>query len=150
MKNIFGFLLVAVLMFTGGCKLDDATVPSSLQNPLLIGKWYLSDLTIVTKTGLNDVTETTIDSYTDQDYFEFRTGNAATYSSTTYAKTFIGYYSSNSTTTPTTLSFKSGDLLLQYQIQSLDATELVVYDESSTKDADGTITTITNYYTYKR
>jgi hypothetical protein len=149
MKQIFGFLLVAALMCTGGCKLDDAAVPSSLQNPLLIGKWYLSDYTIKTEVGPDEST-TSITTFTDKDYFEFKAGNEANYSSTFYAKVFAGYYSSNSATTPATLSFKSGELLLQYQLESIDATEFKIYDVSSTTDADGIVTTVTNYYTYKR
>lgn len=149
MKKIYSVFILTLLLFAGGCKQDEAIVPSTLQNYNLLGKWYLKELEI---TDLDDPlsSPTILSDYTDKDFFEFKTGNAATYSSTLYAKVFEGYYSANSSTNPQTLSFKSGEVLLKYTIDSLDPlSELVVYEIITTKVAG--LTTSTKYqYTYNR
>ncbi|MFD1255740.1 hypothetical protein ACFQ3S_02945 [Mucilaginibacter terrae] len=148
MKNIYGVFILVLLLFTGGCKQDEAIVPSTLQNINLLGKWYLKQLEIIPVA--DPASSTVINNFTSNDFFEFKTGNAATYSSTLYAKVFEGYYSANSLTNPQTLSFKSGDLLLKYFIDSLDPlNELVLYETLTTTEAG--ITTSTRYqYTYNR
>jgi hypothetical protein len=148
MKKIYSVFILTLLLFTGGCKQDEAIVPSTLQNINLLGKWYLKELEI---TDLDDPSSSsTLTDFTDKDFFEFKTGNAATYSSTLYAKVFEGYYSANSLANPQTLSFKSGELLLKYTIDSLDPlSELVIYEIITTKAAG--VTTSTKYqYTYNR
>lgn len=149
MKKIYSVFILTLLLFAGGCKQDEAIVPSTLQNYNLLGKWYLKELEI---TDLNDPSSppTILSDYTDKDFFEFKIGNAATYSSTLYAKVFEGYYSANSLANPQTLSFKSGELLLKYTIDSLDPlSELIVYEIITTKAAG--VTTSTKYqYTYNR
>jgi len=147
MKKIYGVFILTLLLFSG-CKQDEAIIPSTLQNTNLLGKWYLKQLEII---PVDDPSlSTTIEDFTDKDFFEFKTGNAATYSSTLYARVFEGYYSANSLTNPQTLSFKSGDLLLKYNIDSLDPlSELVVYETVTTKEA-GITTSVRYQYTYNR
>lgn len=148
MKKIYGAFIITMLLFAGGCKQDEVIIPSTLQNSNLLGKWYLKELEIV---PVNDpASSSSFTDYNSNDYFEFKAGNKATYSSTLYSTVFEGYYSANSATTPQTLSFKSGDLLLKYYIESIDpANKLVLYE--TPESADAGIPTNTLYrYTYSR
>ena len=148
MKKIYGALILTLLLFAGGCKQDEAIVPSTLQNINLLGKWYLKQLEIIPVADPSS--STLIDNFTNKDFFEFKAGNAATYSSTLYASVFEGYYSANSLTNPQTLSFKSGELLIKYNIESLDPLSTLELSETITTTISG-INTSTRYeYTYTR
>ncbi|WP_345950849.1 hypothetical protein ABDD95_05245 [Mucilaginibacter sp. PAMB04274] len=148
-KKIYGVLLLVTILFASGCKTDPAVVPDSLQNLKLLGKWFLTDFEITTQVDADAPTTVNLTDFTDKDYFEFKTDNQATYSSTLYGRVFEGYYSANSSTTPQTLSFKSGNLLLKYQVESIDTLQFVIY-ETTTSTVGGVTTTITNRYTYSR
>lgn len=135
-------------MVAVGCKQDPAVVPANLQNAALLGKWYLKQL-VITPDDPNATTATLSD-FTTSDFFEFRTGNEATFSSPTlYNNLYIGYYSANSGTTPNTLSFKSGKFALKYFIDNVDETELKVYEIITNTD-NGTTSTNQYEYTYNR
>ena len=146
MKKLYGLFLITVLLFAAGCKQDAPVVPAYLQNAKLLGKWYLKALTITQEDG----STSTITSFTDKDFFDFRTGNAASFSSTIYGTSYEGYYSANSLNTPNTLSFKSGTLLLKYDIYSLDPLGNLELDETII-DTDSGVPTRTYYrYTYNK
>lgn len=148
MKKIYGAFIITMLLFAAGCKQDEVIVPSTLQNNNLLGKWYLKELEIV---PANDpASSSSFTDYTSNDYFEFKAGNKATYSSTLYATVFEGYYSANSATTPQALSFKSGDLLIKYYIESIDPTNQMVLYDTVESAAAGIPTTILYRYTYSR
>ncbi|WP_342645639.1 hypothetical protein [Mucilaginibacter sp. CSA2-8R] len=150
MKQIYGLIILVTMLFVGGCKQDEAVIPASLQNLKLLGKWYLVSTQILTATG-NDtpVGGDPIPSDSDQNYFIFRENNEATFSSTMYARVFVGYYSSNSSASIKTLKFKSGALLLNYVLESIDDQTFVVTESSSSTIA-GEITTTLKRYTYSR
>lgn len=146
MKKIYGLLILTVLLFAAGCKQDPPVVPAYLQNTKLLGKWYLKELLITQEDG----TSSSLTDFADKDFFDFKAGNAATFSSTVYGKSYEGYYSANSLNTPNTLSFKSGSLLLQYNIDSIDPLASLVLSETIT-DTDSGVRTSTIYqYTYSR
>jgi hypothetical protein len=146
MKKVYGLFLLAVLLFAAGCKLDPPVVPAYLQNSKLLGKWYLKELLITQEDG----TTSSLTDFTDKDFFDFKTGNAAIYSSTLYGKSYEGYYSSNSLDSPNTLSFKSGTLVLKYDIYGIDPTGDLVLDEAIV-DTDSGVPTTTYYrYTYNK
>jgi hypothetical protein len=146
MKKLYGLLLITVLLFAAGCKQDAPVVPAYLQNAKLLGKWYLKNLAITNEDGSSGGSLTV---FTDKDFFEFKTGNAATYSSTLYAKSFAGYYSANSLNTPNTLSFKSGDLLLVYSFY-LDFTGDLILNETIIDPNSGVPTPKLYTYTYSK
>jgi len=138
------------MLFAGGCKQDEAVVPAYLQNSKLLGKWYLVSLQISTITGTDAPVEgDPIPFESDKNYFIFNDNNEATFSSSIYARVFKGYYSSNSTSNPKTLKFKSGDLLLNYALEIIDDQTLVVTESTSSTIA-GEITTTLKRYTYSR
>ncbi len=138
------------MLFAGGCKQDEAVIPAFLQNSKLLGKWYLVSLQVSTIYGTDaPIDADPINNFTDQDYFIFRENNEATFSSSMYARVFVGYYSSNSNTSPRPLKFKSGNLLLNYVLESIDDQTFVVTESSSTVDAGETVTTLKRY-TYSR
>jgi len=146
MKKIYGLVLLAVLLFAAGCKQDPPVVPAYLQNTKLLGKWYLKEMLITQEDG----STSSLTDFADKDFFDFKAGNAATFSSTIYGKSYEGYYSANSLNTPNTLSFKSGSLLLQYDIDSIDSLGDLVLSQTI-KDTDSGVPTFTIYqYTYSR
>jgi hypothetical protein len=147
MNKIYGFLFLAILLFTSGCKQDEVVVPTTLQNTNLLGKWYLTELIITPEdpTASSD----TLNDFTDKDFFEFKPGSAATFSSTIYAKVYEGYYSVNSSVNPQVLSFKSGNLLLRYFVESVDSTTFTVF-EARTETQGGVPVTTLYHYTYSR
>jgi len=146
MKKVYGLFLLAVLLFAAGCKQDPPVVPAYLQNAKLLGKWYLKEIAITQEDG----TTSTLTDFTDKDFFDFKSGNAATYSSALRGKSYEGYYSANSLNTPNTLSFKSGTLLLKYDIYSIDPAGDLVLDEAIT-DTDSGVPETTYYrYTYNK
>lgn len=146
MKKVYGLFLLAVLLFAAGCKQDPPVVPAYLQNAKLLGKWYLKEILITQEDG----STSSLTDFTDKDFFNFKTGNAATFSSTIYGQTYEGYYSANSLNNPTSLTFKSGVLILRYNILSLDPVSNLVLDETVT-DTDSGVATNTYYrYTYSR
>lgn len=149
MKQIYGLIILATMLFASGCKQDEAVVPGSLQNSKLLGKWYLSVLEI--STAYED--DAPVDSdpiyFGDKDYFIFKDNNEATFSSSIYAKLYEGYYSSNSNANPKTLKFKSGDLLLSYTLISVDDQTLLL-SETSTSSTGGVKITTYKKYTYSR
>ncbi|UEG52613.1 hypothetical protein LLH06_16810 [Mucilaginibacter daejeonensis] len=149
MKKIYAVLALVTILFAAGCKQDPAVVPANLQNAQLLGKWYLTSLVIDTDVDGSVTTADAITDFTDQDYFEFKTGNEAVFSSSQYGKLFKGYYSANSDASPQTLKFKSGSVLINYVLESIDDTEFVVNTSSSSTTA-GSTTIITSHYTYSR
>jgi hypothetical protein len=150
MKKIYGVLLLTLMLMGSSCKQDEAILPQSLQNTLLLGKWYLSQLDVTTQEGNNTpVTAPSVTGFSDKDYYIFAEGNKATFSSTLYARIFEGYYSYNTGNTPTLLSFKSGDLLIRYTVIALQPDSLVI-EETITDTLNGVRTITTNRYTYIR
>lgn len=151
MKHIYGLIILVTMLFAGSCKQDEAIIPASLKNAKLLGKWYLASLEVTTAVDTDPpVTADPITSFTDKDYFIFTdTNNQATFSSTMYARIFEGYYSANSNANPKTLKFKSGDLLLNYVLESVDDQTLIVSETSSITSAGSTTTTYKRY-TYSR
>jgi hypothetical protein len=147
MKKVYGLLLLAVFLFAAGCKLDPPVVPAYLQDAKLLGKWYLIDMEITNDDGSPGGS---ITDFTDKDFFDFKTGNAATYSSTIYGKTYEGYFSANSLNNPNTLSFKSGDLLLKYDSYSIDQFGNLIMDQIVIDTSSGIPTTTTYSYTYTK
>ncbi len=139
------------MLFAGGCKQDEAVIPASLKNTKLLGKWNLASLEVTTAIDSDPpVTADPITTFTDKDYFIFKdTNNEATFSSTMYARTFEGYYSTNSNANPKTLKFKSGNLLLNYVLEGVDDQTLVV-SETSEVTSGGSTTTTYKRYTYTR
>lgn len=146
MKKVYGFLLLAVMLFAAGCKEDTAVVPAYLQNAKLLGKWYLKQLVITQQDGSTSA----IANFSNKDFFDFRTGNTATFSSTLYGSSYEGYYSANSLNTPNTLSFKSGSLLRQFDNYSFDPLGNLVLDEIMIDSSSGTSTPTIYSYTYSK
>ena len=146
MKKVYGWLLFTVILLAAGCKQDTAVVPAYLQNAKLLGKWYLKQIVITQEDG----STSTIANFTNKDFFDFRSGNAATFSSTIYGSSFEGYYAANSSNTPNTLSFKSGDLLRQYNNYSFDPLGNLVLDEIIIDSGSGTSTSTLYSYTYSK
>jgi len=146
MKKVYGLLFMVVILFAAGCKQDPPVVPAYLQNAKLLGKWYLKEMLITQEDG----STSSLTDFTDKDYFDFKTGNAATYSSTIYGSTYEGYYSANSQNSPNTLSFKSGSLLLRYDIYSLDPLGNLVLDETIVDSNSGFPATTYYRYTYNK
>jgi hypothetical protein len=149
MKKIYGILVAVIVLFTMGCKQDPPVLPANLQNTQLLGKWYLTSLVIDTDVDGTTNSSNPITDFTDQDYFEFKANNEATFSSSQYNKKYNGYYAANSDVSPQTLKFKSGDLLISYLIESISDDSFVVYTSSSST-TNGSTTTITNHYTYSK
>ena len=148
-KKIYGFLMLAMVLFTTACKQDPPILPSNLQNAQLIGKWGLTEFSIGTKVNTDAETLVGPISGTANDFFIFAEGNQAVLSSTIYQKSFAGYYSANSAAS--TLSFKSGELLIKYDVQTVSVTELELSEVVSVvTDQSGNTITTTNYYTYNR
>jgi len=146
MKKVYGLLLFAVILFAAGCKQDPPVVPAYLQNAKLLGKWYLKEISITQQDG----STSTLTDFTNKDFFDFRTGNTATFSSTLYGSSYEGYYSANSLITPNTLSFKSGSLLLKYDIYSVDPLTDLVLDETVIDSDSGVPTPVYYRYTYNK
>ena len=150
MKKIYVLIFITALMFTVGCKLDEPVVPASLQNAQLLGKWNLSAVEVTTQTGIDVPSDpVSVTSFTDQDYFEFKEGNAATFSSSFYGKVYTGYYAINSAAIPQTLTFKSGDFTVKYFVDRISANSIVLV-EITTGLQDGETTTTINRYTYNK
>ncbi len=151
MKHIYGLIILVTILIAGGCKQDEVVIPDSLKNAKLLGKWNLVSLEVTTAVDTDPpITADPITSFTDKDYFIFKdTNNEATFSSTMYARTFEGYYSANSNANPKTLKFKSGDLLLNYVLESVDD-QLLVVSETSNSTYAGSTTTTYKRYTYSR
>jgi len=148
-KKIYGFLVLAMVLFTTACKQDPPILPSNLQNPLLIGKWGLDHFIIGTKINSDAEQSSLPIPGTANDFFIFAEGNQAVLSSTLYQKSFAGYYSANAAAS--TLSFKSGEVLIKYNVTSISVTGLEISEVISViTDQSGNTTTITNHYTYNR
>ncbi|MDT3404749.1 hypothetical protein [Mucilaginibacter terrae] len=149
-KKIYVFLVFALAILSSSCKQDPPILPANLQNAQLIGKWQLEEMLPVTE--IDGIAQPNTIPYTGttNDYFIFDTGNRAILSSTIYQKAFQGYYSSNSAAS--TLSFKSGEFLVRYNVEGISINQLQLSElVSSTTDATtGSVTTITNIYTYSR
>lgn len=148
-KKIYGFLILAMVLLVTACKQDPPILPSNLQNPLLIGKWGLTEYTTGTK--INSDPEITVGPIpgTANDFFIFGEGNQAVLSSTLYQKSYAGYYSANAAAS--TLSFKSGEVLIRFNVTAISITELLISEVvSHPTDQSGNTTIITNYYTYNR
>ena len=143
-RKFYGIIFIATLLFTSGCKQDEAVIPSTLQNPALLGKWYLKQVLDIT-----DPAAIPDNDFTANDYFEFKTGNVGTYSSVDFGQVFEGYYSINSTLNPQTLSFKSGTLLLKYTVDELSLTDLILI-ETVEQTINGTKTIILYQHNYSR
>jgi hypothetical protein len=151
MKQIYGLIILATMLFASGCKQDETVIPAYLKNAKLLGKWNLISLEVTTAVDTDPpITADPITSFTDKDYFIFKdTNNEATFSSTMYARTFEGYYSTNNNANPKTLKFKSGDLLLDYVLESVDD-QLLVVSETTRSVYAGSTTTTYKRYTYSR
>lgn len=153
MKKAYLFLLLIYTAGLGACKTDEAVIPANLQNPALLGKWHLQSLTTRIQTtgngnSFDEVFPTS--GFGSSDYFEFKTGNEAIYSSTFTGKAYAGYYSTNTNVAaPRPLKFKSGNFELNYQIQSLTSTSLILFNTTISELA-GVTTTTTNTYSYAR
>jgi hypothetical protein len=143
---ISAFLICSAL---AGCQKEDTGIPADLQYSGITGKWYLK--TLVSRTTADTslaVKADSIKSYTAQDFFEFKSNNAATYSSTILGKMYDGYYSANTNSAPQTLTFKSASYLAKYNVNKLNKDSLVIYQSTSTKRGMVT-TTVAYYYIYK-
>ncbi|MBS7563959.1 hypothetical protein KHS38_06040 [Mucilaginibacter sp. Bleaf8] len=151
MKKVYLFLLIIYTVGLSACKTDEAVIPSNLQNPALIGKWYLQDLTTrIQTTGNGNNSDITIpySGFGNYDFFEFKIRNEATYSSAFTGKAYEGYYSTNTNIiAPRPIFFKSGNFELDFSIQSLTSTTMVLFRSSSVEQG-GVTTTTTNTYTY--
>ncbi|GAB2706201.1 hypothetical protein GCM10027037_35500 [Mucilaginibacter koreensis] len=143
---ISAFLLCSAL---AGCQKEDTGIPANLQYPGLTGKWYLKTLLRrTTADNTSDIKTDSTKSFTSQDFFEFKTSNAATYSSTIIGKMYDGYYSANANNSPSTLTFKSQAYLAKYNVNKVSKDSLVIYQTESTKNGQVT-TTVAYYYIYK-
>lgn len=145
------FLLLLLLsLCAGSCQKETSAIPADLQLPAITGKWYLKSLVIKTSTDTSvDVTTETYTSFTTNDFFEFKASNAATYSSSIIGKMYNGYYSAEAAAIPQTLTFKSGDFVNKYIVNTATADNLIIYQTSATKS--GTVTTtVTDTYTYSK
>ena len=146
MKKLYGLFLLTVLLFAAGCKQDAPVVPAYLQNTKLLGKWYLKQLVITPESGPSS----SVSSFSNKDFFDFKAGNIATFSSTIYNTSYEGYYSANSLNNPTTLSFKSGTFVLRYDIYGLDPLGNLILDEVITDSDAGFPTTTIYRYIYNK
>jgi len=146
MKKVYGLLLFAVLLFAASCKQDAPVVPAHLQNEKLLGKWYLKEILITQQDG----STSSLTDFSNKDFFDFRTGNTATFSSTLYSSSYEGYYSANSLNTPNTLSFKSGELLLRFDNYSFDPFGNLVLDETVIDSSSGIPTPTLHSHTYSK
>lgn len=148
MKKIYGFLVLALVIFSTGCKQDPPILPANLQNSQLLGKWFLKELQ--PHVEVNGVPQTDPDPYTgtSNDYFIFDEGNKAVLSSTIYQKVFQGYYSANSAAS--TLAFKSGELLIRYNVTSITLLDLEISESMTSTNTNGDVIVTTNSYTYSR
>lgn len=149
MNKVHIFLLIILIGVLNGCKSDPAVIPANLQNAALVGKWNLKSIDVQTVNGVSSpTTERYSTGLTSDDYFEFKdANNAATYSSSIIGKSYQGYYSANSSVLPQTLTFKSLNFLIKFNIKTLTKDSLVLYQQSSST-ADTVTTTVTNYYNY--
>ncbi len=151
MIKLYFTLIVAGILTAGlsSCEKENDTVPASLQNSSLIGKWYLKNQVMQTAVDTSAVIQTVSSGsvYTANDYFEFKADNVATYASTTIGKVYNGYYSCTSNTAPAVLTFKSGLFTPEYNVGKISKDTLLIYDVRSTTTAK-IKTTITYSYIY--
>ncbi|MVN92840.1 hypothetical protein [Mucilaginibacter aquatilis] len=147
MKKIYGFLLLALIVINTGCKQDPPVLPANLRNTQLLGKWNLAFMQSEKYIDGDKEPDSSPLIGTANDYFIFEADNRATLSSTVYQKLFQGYYSAN--TAASTLAFKSGDLLIRYNVTALSITQMELVETINTNEA-GSSVTIINYYTYNR
>jgi hypothetical protein len=145
--SLYFTIVFAVLM--AGCKTDPAVLPASLQNPALNGKWLLKSVVVETQVtnADEDIPPITYNSFTTNDFFEFKANNAAVYSSSLIGKSYTGYFSTRMETSPQSLTFKSTNFSVNFYIQTINANKLVLYQTRSVTENDVT-TTVINTYTY--
>lgn len=150
MKQIYRFLFLAFIVAVSSCKRDEVVIPNDLQNSKLLGKWKLTMIEM--STVVDNDAPTTVSSmtdFTDQDYLNIKENNEAVLSLSTNSELRQGYYSYTSSASKDVFTFKSGNLILRYDVISLSAKELILAETSSAL-VEGKINTTIEQYTYTR
>jgi hypothetical protein len=150
MKQIYIFLFLAFIVVISSCKSDDVVIPNNLQNSKLLGKWNLKMVEVSTAVDNDAPTNTlSITDFTDKDYLTIKENNEAVFSLSTDSQLRQGYYSYTSSAAKDVFTFKSGNLILSYDVISLSAKELILA-ETSSAIVEGKINTTIEQYTYIR
>ena len=127
MKNFkfLSLLFLTVVVGFSSCKKDDESKAEVMAS--IVGKWGITKTVDVPYVGTAKGPAETVITFTAEDYIDFKSDGTATYSEV--GDTDPATYTINAETKKLTVKFTGTTQTVVYDIKTLNATDLVLYDE---------------------